>query len=46
LENVMEKKNGNISDEEIKTQVENLTNFYIWKNKHKKPLIITSIFNQ
>jgi ribonuclease J len=29
LENVMEKKNGNISDEEIKTQVENLTNFYI-----------------
>lgn len=44
LEQIMEKSNVTISDEEISTSIKKTINYFIWKNKKKRPLILISIF--
>lgn len=44
LEQIMERSNTEISNEEISISIKKTINYFIWKNKKKRPLILTSIF--
>jgi hypothetical protein len=41
----MKKKSFNINNNEIRKIAENTTEFFIWKNKKKKPLVRTTVFD-
>lgn len=42
--NTLLAKNNNINYSQIKKHVQNISLFYIWANKKKKPYVLTSIF--
>lgn len=44
LEQIMQKNNVEILDKDIKASIEKTINYFIWKNKKKRPLILISIF--
>jgi hypothetical protein len=41
----MKRKDYAINNNEIRRITENTTEFFIWKNKKKKPLVRTTIFD-
>jgi len=45
IEQAMNNKKVNITNNEIRKISENTTEFFIWKNKKKKPLVRTTIFD-
>ncbi|MDR1234992.1 MAG: ribonuclease J [Mycoplasmataceae bacterium] len=45
VEAAMKRKDYNINNNEIRRIAENTTGFFIWKNKKKKPLVRTTVFD-
>jgi hypothetical protein len=41
----MKKHDFNINNNEIRRIAENTVGFFIWKNKKKKPLVRTTVFD-
>jgi hypothetical protein len=41
----MDKRKVLLDNKEIRKIVENITDFYIWKNKKKRPLIRVTVFD-
>jgi ribonuclease J len=41
----MIKRDHNINNNEIRKIAENTTEFFIWKNKKKRPLVRTTVFD-
>jgi hypothetical protein len=41
----MKRKNYNVNNNEIRKIAENTTGIFVWKNKKKKPLVRTTIFD-
>ncbi|MDR2823427.1 MAG: ribonuclease J [Mycoplasmataceae bacterium] len=45
VESAMIKRDHNINNNEIRKIAENTTEFFIWKNKKKRPLVRTTVFD-
>ncbi|MDR3163766.1 MAG: ribonuclease J [Mycoplasmataceae bacterium] len=45
VESAMNKLHHNINNSEIRKIAENTTEFFIWKNKRKRPLVRTTVFD-
>jgi ribonuclease J len=45
VEDMMKKINHNINNSEIRKIAENTTEFFVWKNKKKRPLVRTTVFD-
>jgi hypothetical protein len=41
----MKRKDFTINNNEIRKIAENTTEFFVWKNKKKKPLVRTTVFD-
>jgi hypothetical protein len=45
VENAMNRRDHTINNNEIRRIAENTTEFFVWKNKKKKPLVRTTVFD-